>query len=146
MTTSQQEAVAAQPPLPEPDVYHKDTYTEEEIVGHSADQMREHARAAQGAAATLLKEAISRINDMLQGDDGKAFKEAQRFVDKVAPILVPESLQKLHVGDSSFEGWFSEYQMAHKGTKQIMRDAYAAGMEDPLVAAVLVTQSKGGGK
>jgi hypothetical protein len=35
-----------------------------------------------------------------------------------------------HVGDSRFESWFSEYDMKHKGTKQQMRDAYAAGMGD----------------
>ncbi len=36
-----------------------------------------------------------------------------------------------HVGDSLFESWFSEYNSAHRGTKQQMRDAYAAGMGDP---------------
>ena len=36
-----------------------------------------------------------------------------------------------HVGDSLFESWFSEYNPAHRGTKQQMRDAYAAGMGDP---------------
>lgn len=38
--------------------------------------------------------------------------------------------EAVHVGDSMFEHWFSEYDMAHKGTKQQMRDAYAAGMGD----------------
>lgn len=33
-----------------------------------------------------------------------------------------------HVGDSKFESWFSEYDSKNKGTKQQMRDAYAAGM------------------
>ena len=47
---------------------------------------------------------------------------------------VLENLDELSVGDSLFESWFSEYRPAHKGTKQQMRDAYAAGMGDPLVA------------
>ena len=36
----------------------------------------------------------------------------------------------IHVGDSRFEGWFSEYDSTNKGTKQQMRDSYAAGMSD----------------
>jgi len=31
-------------------------------------------------------EAIDRINDMLMGDDGQAFKEARKFVDKHSVI------------------------------------------------------------
>ena len=31
----------------------------------------------------LLAEAIARINDMLTGDDGQAYKEARKFVDRV---------------------------------------------------------------
>lgn len=31
----------------------------------------------------LLNEAIARINDMLQGDDGQAYKEARKFVERV---------------------------------------------------------------
>ena len=46
-----------------------------------------------------------------------------------------DSTAELSVGDSSFESWFSEYSPANKGTKQQMRDAYAAGMGDPLVVA-----------
>lgn len=41
----------------------------------------------------------------------------------------------LSVGDSSFESWFSSYCPANKGDKQRARDAYAAGMGDPLVVA-----------
>lgn len=44
---------------------------------------------AQAASAALLSEAIDRINDMLLGDDGQAFKEAHRFVDKVAAPSAP---------------------------------------------------------
>ncbi|TBR76773.1 MAG: hypothetical protein EPN64_05995 [Burkholderiaceae bacterium] len=42
---------------------------------------------------------------------------------------------ELHVGDSAFEGWYSSYSQAHKSDKQLARDAYAAGMGDPLVTA-----------
>ena len=45
-----------------------------------------------------------------------------------------DSTPLLHVGDSSFEGWFQSYPHAcEPGIKQIARDAYAAGMGDPLV-------------
>lgn len=57
--------------------------------------------------------------------DGKAEQaEAPSYCDST-PLL--------HVGESSFEGWFSDYNPAGKGDKQRMRDAYAAGMGDPLV-------------
>lgn len=36
-----------------------------------------------------------------------------------------------HVGDSDFESWFSTYSAPHSSYKQLLRDAYAAGMSDP---------------
>jgi hypothetical protein len=47
--------------------------------------------------------------------------------------LQADSTPLLHVGESRFESWFSEYESKQKGAKQQMRDAYAAGMGDPLV-------------
>ncbi|TEA79800.1 hypothetical protein [Allopusillimonas ginsengisoli] len=44
-----------------------------------------------------------------------------------------DSTPGLRVGDSSFEAWFSGYNPAGNGDKQRARDAYAAGMGDPLV-------------
>lgn len=46
--------------------------------------------------------------------------------------------EPLHVGDSRFESWYSNYSSATlvAGTKQVARDAYAAGMSDPLVTPV----------
>ena len=46
-----------------------------------------------------------------------------------------DSTPELHVGDSAFESWYSTYNPAHKSDKQRARDAYAAGMGDPLVMA-----------
>lgn len=47
-----------------------------------------------------------------------------------------DSTPELHVGDSSFEGWFAQQPFAtQSGVKQIARDSYAAGMGDPLVIA-----------
>ena len=46
-----------------------------------------------------------------------------------------DSTPGLHVGDSAFESWYSAYNPAHKADKQRARDAYAAGMGDPLVTA-----------
>lgn len=45
------------------------------------------------------------------------------------------STPELTVGDSPFESWYSSYSPAHKGDKQRARDAYAAGVDDPLVTA-----------
>ncbi len=47
-----------------------------------------------------------------------------------------DSTPHLHVGDSSFEDWYQSHPKASGGDKQLARDAYAAGMGDPLVAAV----------
>lgn len=47
---------------------------------------------------------------------------------------VLENLDELSVGDSSFESWYASYvKEGTKGLKQHCRDAYAAGMGDPLV-------------
>lgn len=46
-----------------------------------------------------------------------------------------DSTPELHIGDSAFESWYSTYSPVHKSDKQRARDAYAAGMGDPLVTA-----------
>jgi len=51
-----------------------------------------------------------------------------------------DSTPELHIGDSAFESWYSSYKPTHKGDKQRARDAYAAGMGDPLVMAAPTTQ------
>ena len=50
-----------------------------------------------------------------------------------APAQYKDSTLQLSVGESSFEYWFESYNPANKGDKQRARDAYAAGMGDPLV-------------
>lgn len=53
-----------------------------------------------------------------------------------------DSTPQLHVGDISFEGWYAGY--VKEGTvslKQNCRDAYAAGMGDPLVVAAPQAQA-----
>lgn len=44
-----------------------------------------------------------------------------------------DSTPLLHVGDSAFEDWYQQHPKACTGDKQLARDAYAAGMGDPLV-------------
>ena len=44
-----------------------------------------------------------------------------------------DSTPQLHVGSSSFEDWYQAHEKACTGDKQLARDAYAAGMGDPLV-------------
>ena len=46
-----------------------------------------------------------------------------------------DSTTALSVGDSSFESWFASYTSVSSSLKQLARDAYAAGMGDPLVVA-----------
>lgn len=46
-----------------------------------------------------------------------------------------DSTPHLHVGNSAFEDWYQQHPKACVGDKQLARDAYAAGMGDPLVMA-----------
>lgn len=66
--------------------------------------------------------------------------------DAAAPVTSQaephvDSTSELHVGDSSFESWMGCHEPDRRDgrhpafTKQDMRDAYAAGMGDPLVVA-----------
>ena len=57
------------------------------------------------------------------------------YTQAPAPAQYKDSTLQLSVGESSFEYWFESYNPANKGDKQRSRDAYAAGMGDPLVAA-----------
>ena len=62
----------------------------------------------------------------------QAFKNAAT----VAEPSYTDSTSQLHVGGSSFESWYAGYAKKLTGNpKQTARDAYAAGMGDPLVMA-----------
>lgn len=81
-----------------------------------------------------------------QGEDGRVWSRPvsdwHRSMSLLAaPKQTPasglpymDSTPDLHVGDSAFESWFESYVAQDKGDKQRARDAYAAGMGDPLVA------------
>ena len=63
-------------------------------------------------------------------DDDDALQAGMR------QALYADSTPHLHIGDSAFEDWFQQQPFAcQPGIKQIARDAYAAGMGDPLVVA-----------
>ncbi len=61
-----------------------------------------------------------------------AIKPTDERDDKApeAPSAARTGSPPQHVGNSNFEGWFESKNMAHLGTKQLCRDAYAAGMSD----------------
>lgn len=62
--------------------------------------------------------------------------EAPVAPQQAAPAVpYKDGTPHLSVGDSSFESWYESYNPAHKSDKQRARDAYAAGMGDPLVVA-----------
>lgn len=64
-------------------------------------------------------------------------KAMQAEIDDLRAALQAAPAQPaLHIGDSAFEGWYSEYNAAHKSDKQRARDAYAAGMSDPVAQPV----------
>ena len=58
------------------------------------------------------------------------FLGSRECTPRIVYTAPPKAQPMSDVGDSAFETWFSEYGMANKGTKQQMRDAYAAGITD----------------
>lgn len=54
--------------------------------------------------------------------------------DQLRAALAEPAVQepRNHVGNSSFESWYADYDPIGKGDKQRARDAYAAGMGDPV--------------
>lgn len=80
-------------------------------------------------------------NAMLAADEWIA-RELRRMISATQPSksTYKDSTPELSVGESVFERWFSSYNPALKGDKQRARDAYAAGMGDPLVVAAPTVQ------
>jgi hypothetical protein len=69
--------------------------------------------------------------------------EAARLAQAQEPIKpvsgAVDELLAMRVGDSSFEDFYEQYHphTLTVGIKQVARDAYAAGMEDPLICELL---------
>lgn len=75
--------------------------------------------------ASLLAEAVNRINDMLAADDGQAFKEARKFVERVAALEVE---QPQAIGEVRKFGvvWFKQNPHAHPiGTKFYVQEPFS---------------------
>ena len=72
-------------------------------------------------------------------------EKCEKQADAVLSVVMPQlsataehaiahlsAQAKVRVGDSNFESWFAdEFKAANKGTKQHLREAYEAGMNDP---------------
>ena len=108
------------------------------------------ARLSNSAAATQ-QEPVGHLT--LDGD----FIQNQRWVMQfgIVPRGKPlylaagaqpykDSTTALSVGDSAFESWFASYTSVSSSLKQLARDAYAAGMGDPLVVAAGAQSIPGG--
>jgi len=54
----------------------------------------------------------------------------------------PPAGERVKVGDSQFESWYSELQQAGKGSKQIAREAYEAGLNEAQQVAVPMTEAQ----
>ncbi len=130
---------------------------------YSADQMRAFAdgthalRTKSEASREFLERMLSAMEGVIDVADRKTAEfDALRscVVDLTLMLFKPEALRasrgqapaqaapaykdstpELHIGGSAFESWYSTYSPAHKSDKQRARDAYAAGMGDPLVVA-----------
>jgi len=127
-------------------------HADELMVAHLDGRMRaaQPAGAQQpGAAYAALpgQEVPSYSDDallMVRASELRAFADATHALRashgqapaQAAPAY-KDNTPELHIDNSAFESWYSNYSPAHKGDKQRARDAYAAGMGDPLVRQVL---------
>lgn len=78
--------------------------------------------------------------------DRQALARVLAMAVQPAPVqpAYKDSTPHLSVGESSFESWFGGYVLNLQcvSSKQMARDAYAAGMGDPLVTAAPVQQEQ----
>ena len=133
--------------IPYVEVWHK----EDQDVIDKAEALVEKAKKNNNAPAVpqgmrivpiWLLERVERSLGAFTSDEGWAQTDMDTM-DSVsamlaatpapAPAQYKDSTPQLSVGESSFESWFESYNPANKGDKQRARDAYAAGMGDPLV-------------
>lgn len=111
-------------------------------------EIRELYTAPQQAAAEIDVEGLTQVLNQARCNEGRTVGNrelALRVVHFLKARQAPEApaaaqayrdaTPDLHVGDSAFESWFESYSPSGKGDKQRARDAYAAGMGDPLLAA-----------
>ena len=75
-------------------------------------------------------------NRLYYGDTHNTVLEAESALAIIRAAIAQEQESVLCVGDSSFEDWYQAHPKACGGDKQLARDAYAAGMGDPLVAPI----------
>ncbi len=100
---------------------------------------------ALGAAEVQAIHSLPYVRDCLlryarRPCDDEAAAVVKAIATQIAALAQPaptyrDSTPELHVGNSSFEDWFQAHPKACSGDKQLARDAYAAGMGDPLVCA-----------
>ena len=70
---------------------------------------------------------------------------AYAYADKYEPLYLhpaPPAGERAKVGDSRFESWYSELHQAGKGSKQIAREAYEAGLNEAQQVAVPVPMTE----
>lgn len=76
--------------------------------------------------------SVMHIADVRSSIEGLRAALSQTMQPQAGAVYV-DSAPHLHIGDSAFEDWYQNYLPNSVGHKQIARDAYAAGMGDPLV-------------
>ena len=94
-----------------------------------------HIEALKQALETLEWIAEQRTGGMIQR---KAMESITALREPPVQPAYKDSTPNLNVGESSFESWYDQYLASapvHQENKQRLRDAYAAGMGDPLVMA-----------
>jgi hypothetical protein len=102
----------------------------------SSPAMRHILRALRKALAAPVQEPVGWWDDKLGFFEEKHFDQLRPlYTTPPAQPAYKDSTPHLHVGNSAFESWFSEYHITNDmiKPKQVARDAYAAGMGDPLV-------------
>lgn len=87
-----------------------------------------------GMDDSWLADLCARHAGKHEPDEHEHHFNALGFARDIRDAVIEELRKKdhRHVGDSQFEGWYSQYAAKKESNpKQIARDAYAAGMGDP---------------
>ena len=83
-------------------------------------------------AIKALEECASIVDHQTIGCDAENAVANAHEAISLLKVLAEQPAQRKQVGDSRFERWYSDdFEPKGKGTKQQMREAYEAGMNDP---------------
>jgi transcription elongation factor Elf1 len=106
----------------------------ERVAQQSNEQVEPVARAwSEGYLQGVEDERTSETNIGIAGFGAKVEPARENpYTHPPVPTAQPKEQERWIVGDSAFECWYQAHPKACGGDKQLAREAYEAGMNDPL--------------